>query len=223
MRRAEKAAKEAVNFDVLSLCLSCDDVMAGERPAQKAPSPCRAVQEKVKQEAERIKNDYTKDMKRKGRSFTPFSDSPPTELGQYMLMPSQYLEINQNISKAYGQLAQDAPDLPWVPVGHVVAAQFGCNMGGMSDAADVVEFEPLSGVDLANQLDDAIRVIGEGCIRIFDNLYPTMRLVADLGVEQFLQCVENKQFQPPPPPKLIKAVEEMKKGNFDMAEYLIVD
>jgi len=157
---------------------------------------------------------------RRGRSSNPFSNPPPTELGEYMLMPSQYLEINQSISKAYEQLGQDAPDLPWVPVGHVVAAQFGCNMGAMSSTANAAEFPS---ADVANKLDDAIRAIGEGCIRIFDNLYPTMRLVADLGVEQFLKCVENKQFQPPPPKELVDAVKKMKEGDYMTAEYLIVD
>jgi len=79
-----------------------------------------------------------------------------------------------------------------------------------------------AGIAMANNLDDATRAIGEGCLLIFEHMYPTMRLVADIGIDQFLECVENEQFNPPPPDKLVEAIKKLKEGDFNRAEYLIV-
>jgi len=75
----------------------------------------------------------------------------------------------------------------------------------------------------ADILDDMVRAIGEGNIRIFDGLYPTMRLVADLGVDKFLECAKNGHFGVSVPEELIAAIEELQKGKFAEAEKLIVN
>jgi len=130
-------------------------------------------------------------------------------------MPSQYREINQAITAAYGKLVEDAPYLPWARVGHVVTAQFGCRMGDMEMMA-----APL---DSPSELfENAIRAIGEGNIRIFDGLYPTMRLVADLGIDQFLECAKNGHFDESVPKDLIEAIEKLQEGKFQEAETMIV-
>jgi len=132
-------------------------------------------------------------------------------------MPSQYREINKAITQAYADLVTDAPYLPWAKVGHVVTAQFGCRMNDMEEATGIVYTNAL-----ADKLDDAVRAIGEGNLRIFDGLYPTMRLVADLGVDKFLECAKNGHFKPKPPKELIKAIEKLQQGEFAVAEEMIV-
>jgi len=211
-------------------CVSCEEVSSSEK-TQEPASTCRSAQQKVQEEVERIKNAYDHNINKRGRGHSFFSEPLQTELGKNFLMPEQYRQLNHAISAAYGELARDAPDLPWVPVGHVVASQFGCNMRAMQAAATVFEARdsPFSftasgaGVVMANNLDDAVRAIGEGCLLIFEHMYPTMRLVADIGIDQFLECAENEQFNPPLPDKLVKAIKELKEGNFKRAEYLIVD
>jgi len=210
MKKANEAAGSSSSgiSSYVDVCASCVD---------EASSSCQNAQQKAQEEAERIKNSYTQNVEKSGRGFGIFFTQPPTPLGETYLMPSQYREINKAITAAYATLVEDAPYLPWARVGHIVTAQFGCNMRTMTLGADLAEgyaspfsYEPLiGGNNNADVLDDAIRAIGEGNIRIFDGLYPTMRLVADLGIDKFLECAKNGHFDPKPPKKLIEAIEKL--------------
>jgi len=210
----EEAEAETGEIDVTSPTASCDDC----DPAKKKQSSCQNAQKRVQEEVERIKNSYDHDVEKHGRSMSIFYGFKTPEMVEKYLMPSQYREINKAITQAYGKLVEDAPYLPWARVGHIVTAQFGCRMKDMEWMTGVVPTNVL-----ADEIDNAVRAIGEGNIRIFDGLYPTMRLVADLGPEKFLDCVRNNQFNPPPPKELIKAIEKLQQGEFDEAEEMIID
>jgi len=198
-------------------CVSCVEVSSSKK-IKAADSTCRSAQQKVREEVERIKNDYDHTVKKHGRGFGYLPNIAPTRLGEIYLMPSQYREINKSITAAYARLVEDAPYLPWAKVAHIVTAQFGCTMDNMADLGKWVVSH-----DTLNEADDAIRAIGEGNIRIFDGLYPTMRLVADLGIDQFLECAKNGHFKPKPPPKLVEAMGKLQEGNFEEAERIIID
>lgn len=233
---ALKEVNEAAGDNTMDITCPTGSCEANvQKTSQKAPPTCQEAQRQAQAEAERIKNSYTQDVKKRERGLGFFSQ-PLSPLGEAYLMPSQYREINKAITQAYADLVTDAPYLPWARVGHIVTAQFGCNMWRMTIGADSAEayaspygagphgFEPLIRGDRnANDLDDAIRAIGEGNIRIFEGLYPTMRLVADLGVDKFLECAKNGHFDESVPKELIKAIEELKQGNFAKAEAMIVD
>jgi len=180
-------------------------------------SSCQSAQEKVRQETEHIKNSYDHDVKKYGRGFGIFSAPPPTPLGENYLMPSQYREINKAITAAYGKLVEDAPYLPWARVGHVVTAQFGCTIKNMMNLDKwIVSHEKL------NEADDAMRAIGEGNIRIFDGLYPTMWLVADQGMNKFLECAKTV-ISAMPYQKTGKTHRKLQQGKSSEAEKMIID
>jgi len=204
-----------MDMDVTCPTGSCEENV--QKTPQKAPPTCKEAQRQAQAEANRIKNSYDHDVEKRERGLG-FSSQPLSPLGQAYLMPSQYREINKAITQAYADLATDAPYLPWAKVGHIVTAQFGCTIKNLMDL-DNWTFSP----EYLSAYDDVVRAIGEGNIRIFDGLYPTMRLVADIGVDKFLECAKNGHFDKSVPDELIAAIEKLQQGDFAKAEKMIVE
>lgn len=69
--------------------------------------------------------------------------------------------------------------------------------------------------------DDAAVAFGEGVLRIFQNMYLPMRIIADIGPEEFLKCVESGAIKADK--KIIQAAEAMAEGDYEKADALIVD
>jgi len=73
-----------------------------------------------------------------------------------------------------------------------------------------------------NEADAAVRAIGEGNIRIFDGLYPTMWLVADQGMNKFLECAKTV-ISAMPYQKTGKTHRKLQQGKSSEAEKMIID
>jgi len=162
----------------------------------KCQTTCEEMENKVKAEVKDGLNHYQRNFgSRSSSSALPGK----SETYDHYLNPQQYRQVTESVSRYYALLARDLETIAWPKVAAVVSYQFGCNIDNFMEGG--WSRNPFLGVGTPQQNDDVAVALGEGVTRIFKNLYPLVRMIADYGPAAFLACVDAGEIELKPPRK----------------------